>query len=327
MTRAVQDRGAKNKTYKNPPGSPTRQLRFGEIMHAAYELLTRKRLPAIPEGHVLAPADVRRQLAAAPNPSITWLGHAAFIIRIGGKVILTDPYLSKVAGPWGIGPSRYVPAPLKPSELPKADVMIVSHNHYDHLDDAAVRGYPYKETTQIIVPLGLASFFTARGYPKVVETDWWTTWTSDNLTITTLPAVHFSGRGLFDRGQTLWASFALLAGEETVWFSGDTADGEVFREIGEHHGPFDLALVGIGAYEPQSMMKSVHATPEEAIKIAMDVRARRVVGMHWGTIMLTPENPFEAPVRFRQAAIDHDFGAENAWILSVGETRSFAGGR
>ena len=315
---------ARNSRYRNPPGSPGRNLRLGEVMRVSYELLTRKRLPAIPDGHVLTRADVHRQLAAASNSSITWLGHAAFIIRIGGKTILTDPYLSKVAGPLGLGPSRYVPAPLKPSELPRADVLIVSHNHYDHLDDATIRNYPYKDTTQVVVPTGLASFFTARGYPKVVETDWWTTWTSDDLKITTLPAVHFSGRGLFDRGRTLWASFAIKAKDETVWFSGDTASGDIFKEIGEHLGPIDLALVGIGAYEPQSMMKSVHATPEEAIQIARAVRSKRAVGMHWGTIMLTPEDPFEAPVRFRQAAIDQNYGAENAWILSVGETRSIA---
>jgi len=202
--------------------------------------------------------------------------------------------------------------------------MVVSHSHYDHPDEATIAAYPHKATTQVIVPLGLGSFFTERGYAKVLEQDWWQTWTTDGLTITTLPAIHSSGRGLFDQNETLWASFAIAAGGERVWFSGDTALGAVFTEIGERHGPFDLALISIGAYTPRDMMKAVHATPEEAVEIVRAVRARKAIGMHWGTIVLTPEDPFEAPVRFRQAAIDQGYGAENAMTLKIGETYTVA---
>ena len=173
------------------------------------------------------------------------------------------------------------------------------------------------------MPLGLGSFFAERGYENVLEQDWWQTWRSGDLAITTLPAVHGSGRGLFDRNETLWASFAIVTSTERVWFSGDTARGAVFSEIGRRHGPFDLALVGIGAYEPRTIMAPVHATPEEAVEIARAVRARKAIGMHWGTIVLTSEDPFETPARFRRAAEDQGYGAENAWILKIGETRAF----
>ena len=142
------------------------------------------------------------------------------------------------------------------------------------------------------------------------------------LSIKTLPAVHFSGRGLFDRKKALWASFAIETSDSKIWFSGDTAWGEVFREVGKKAGPFDYAIVGIGAYEPPAIMVEVHATPEEGIAISKAVGAKKAIGMHWGTIMLTPEDPFEAPERFRQAAIDQGFGEENAVILKIGETRS-----
>ena len=260
------------------------------------------------------------QMAFASNPSVTWLGHASFIVRIGGKKILTDPFIGKTAGPMGIGPKRFVAAPLTAEELPEVDVIVVSHDHYDHLDAHAIRKYRFKQSTQVIVPLGLGKFFAKRGYPNIVEHDWWDSWMDDGLTITTLPAVHFSGRGLFDRNKTLWASFAFKAEGESIWFSGDTAAGEVFKEIGMREGPFDLALVAIGAYEPRSMMRSIHASPEEAVQISRDVGAKQAIGMHWGTIRLTPEDTFEPPARFRQAAREQGYGEENAITLKIGET-------
>lgn len=312
-----------NGGFRNPEGSPNRRISTRSMLRFLYrQLRNRKNLPQVPDGHVLDRAGIEAGISAGGNPSVTWLGHAAFIIRTGGKVILTDPYLTDYAGPAQMGPKRYVPAALKAEELPKADVMVVSHNHYDHLDARALAAYPYKEETQVIVPLGLHRFFTRRGFKRVIEMDWWQSWSADGLTITTLPAVHSSGRGLHDQKQTLWASFGIKTAEENVWFSGDTAHGGVFKEIGARHGPFDLAIVGIGAYEPREVMKAVHATPEEAIQIARDIGAKRALGMHWGTILLTPEDPFEPPTRFRQAAIDQDFGEENALIFRIGETRS-----
>ena len=306
--------------FRNLPGSPRRRATGGDMSRfVAQELLSSKAV-LVPEDHVMPRIQALRDMAVASNPSVTWLGHATFIVRIGGKTILTDPFVGETAGPVGVGPKRYVASPLAADELPRADVMVVSHDHYDHLDAQAIDNYQFKASTQVIVPLGLGPFFSKRGYSKVLEQDWWQTWEQDGLSVTTLPAVHFSGRGLLDRNKTLWASFAFKSANERIWFSGDTASGEVFREIGERHGPFDLALVAIGAYEPRPIMRSIHASPEEAIEIARAIGARQAIGMHWGTIRLTPEQAFEPPVRFRQAAIDQGYGVDNAVIMKIGET-------
>ncbi len=273
-----------------------------------------------PGSHILPKAEALQQMSSASNPSVTWLGHASFIVRIASKTILTDPFVGKTAGPLGIGPRRFVDSPLTAEELPEVDVIVVSHDHYDHLDAHAIKNYRFKKTTQVVVPLGLGRFFEKRGYPNIVEHDWWDSWEHEGLTITTLPAVHFSGRGLFDRNKTLWASFAFKSENESIWFSGDTAAGDVFEEIGKREGPFDLALVAIGAYEPRSVMRSIHASPEEAIQIARQIGAKQAIGMHWGTIRLTPEDAFEPPVRFKQAARQQGFGEENANTLKIGET-------
>ncbi|MDJ0748220.1 MAG: MBL fold metallo-hydrolase [Woeseiaceae bacterium] len=306
--------------FRNLPGAPRRDASAGDMSRFIADELLSSVTVVTPDNHVLEREAVMSQMASASNPSVTWLGHASFIVRIAGKTILTDPFVGKTAGPVGIGPKRFVASPLTAEELPRADVMVVSHNHYDHLDAQAIENYRFKVSTQIVVPLGLGPFFSKRGYPKVLEQDWWQTWEEDGLSVTTLPAIHFSGRGLFDRNKTLWASFAFESANERIWFSGDTASGEVFKEIGERHGPFDLALVAIGAYEPRSIMRSIHASPEEAIEIARDVGARQAIGMHWGTIRLTQEEAFEPPVRFKQAALDQGYGADNAIIMKIGET-------
>lgn len=312
--------------FRNPPGSPQREATAGEMYRFIRGEVFSPSKWTPPEGHVLSKAEFHRQMAAASNPSVTWLGHSGFIIRLGGHVIITDPFLGERAGALGFGPKRYSAAPISGGELPKADVLLVSHNHYDHLDAPTIEAYPHKQDTQVIVPLGLGAFFTKRGYTKVLEQDWWDMWHSEiGLTITTLPSVHGSGRGLWDQGKTLWASFGITTDEGKIWFSGDTANGDVFNEIGQRAGPFDLALMAIGAYEPRSIMKAVHVTPEEAVEVLRKIGAQSAIGMHWGTIALTPENPFDAPKRFKQAAQAQRFGKENAVVLRVGESHNLDG--
>ncbi|WP_338465879.1 MBL fold metallo-hydrolase [Novosphingobium sp. ZN18A2] len=273
----------------------------------------------MPEG--LATGD-KPDIATMPEGHVCWLGHAAFVMRLGGKLILTDPYLGDVAGPMGMGPRRFLPPALRADELPRLDCIVISHNHYDHIDTAALRAYRYRAETPVVCPLGVGTLLRRLGFPDVTELDWWETIALGSAEITALPAVHFSGRGPFDRNKTLWASMAISGGGKKIWFGGDTGYGAVFREIGERAGPFNLALVGIGAYEPRIIMEPSHATPEEAISIARDIRADRTVGMHWGSIMLTPENPFEAPERFVRAARDQQYGEANALVMKVGEVRA-----
>ncbi len=308
-------------TFGNPPGSPERGYSFGTMASFLWGRFTDKQAHS-PGPEVMMPGvDARRTLAAASNPSITWLGHAGFLIRLDGQTVLTDPFLGVNAGPLGLGPRRFAPPPIGVEDLPPIDVLLVSHNHYDHLDQATVEALGGKETMTVVVPLGLKPFFTDLGYANVVELDWWQRHTIGALEVQALPAVHFSGRGFLDRNRTLWASFAIRSNDLSLWFSGDTAAGAVFNVIGRRAGPFDLAMVGIGAYEPRAIMKSSHATPEEAIDIVRAVRAKKAVAMHWGTVKLTPEDPFEAGERFKAAAKASGYGEDNAWVMRIGETR------
>jgi len=306
--------------FRNPPGSPRRNATLWDFLKFLLWDMRRTRLPPLPEGLAAAtPPD----LTAMGEDEVAWLGHACFAIRLGGKLVLTDPYLGDVAGPFGLGPRRFLPPALRAEQLPRLDLIAISHNHYDHIDTKALKAYRWRAETPVVCPLGLAPLFRKLGYTQIVELDWWQDWQLGDLTVTALPAVHFSGRGPFDRNRTLWASLAFASPAKKVWFGGDTGYGACFREIGERTGPFDLALVGIGAYTPRIIMETSHATPEEGVQIARDIGAKAAVGMHWGSIMLTPEDPFEAPELFRQAALEQQYGEANAWVLQVGEVRGF----
>ena len=307
--------------FRNPPGSPRRDAGLADFARFMLREIPRVKPPKVLPDGLVAPS--RPDISAMPDNSLCWLGHASFVLNIAGKLVLTDPYLGDVAGPMGLGPKRFVAPALRADELPRLDAIVISHNHYDHLDTVALRAYRYRAETPVIVPLGLGPMLRKLGFADVTELDWWQAWSRDRLSLTALPAIHFSGRGAFDRNATLWASFAIAAGPRKVWFGGDSAAGPVFGEIGARAGPFDLALVGIGAYTPSAIMRAVHADPEEAVTMARALRARAAVGMHWGSIMLTPEDPFEAPLRFRRAALEQQYGEENAWIMAIGEVREF----
>ena len=306
--------------FRNPPGSPRQTATLGDFLRFLLLDMRRAKLPPIPAGLV---APTPPDLAALGENQLAWLGHACFALRTAGQLVLTDPFLSRTAGPFGLGPKRFLDAAVQAEALPKLDLIAISHNHYDHLDTRALGAYRFARETPVVCPLGLGAMLKRQGFTEAIELDWWQDWRMGELAVTCLPAVHFSGRGLGDRNRTLWASFAFASPTRKLWFGGDTAPGAVFREIGKRAGPFDLALVGIGAYTPRAIMKASHATPEEAIGIAREIGAKAAVGMHWGSIMLTPEDPFEAPHRFRQAALEQQYGQDNAWVMQVGEVRGF----
>jgi L-ascorbate metabolism protein UlaG (beta-lactamase superfamily) len=310
--------------FRNPPGSPERGGDFGDWASFFFRRLGR---PApevvIPDGHVLAPADVRAGLGAQHGAdSLTWLGHASFLIRLDGRMILTDPFLSDHASPLApLGPTRFAPPALRSGELPPIDVILLSHNHYDHLDLATIEALPGKERIQVVVPLRLAGYFTERGYPNVQELDWHDQTVAQGIHVTALPAIHFSKRTLFDRNQTLWTGYAIQSRRQRIHFAGDTAYGPAFAELAGLDR-FDLALLPIGAYEPRPLMRAVHTTPEEAVQIGRELRAERIVGMHWGAITLTDEPPFEPPERFRTSAAAAGYPSDATWVMRVGETRA-----
>ncbi len=311
--------------FRNPPGSPAHRPGQAEYWRFVWRrVVNGAAAPALPPGHALDESATRAGLAAHDgNDALTWLGHAAFLLRLGGQTVLLDPYLGDYASPLArFGPRRFVPPPLPPEGLPPIDLLVISHNHYDHLCAATLARLPGRERMRAIVPLGLKPFMLRRGFTRVHEVDWHDRIELGRLAVTALPAVHWSRRKPWDRNRTLWASFALEADGIRVYFAGDTGYGPVFRDIGHRYGPFDLALLPIGAYEPRSIMEAHHTTPEEAVRLGLDLGAGVIVAMHWGTVVLTDEPPFEPPARFRAAAAAAGLDEARAWLMRIGETRA-----
>jgi N-acyl-phosphatidylethanolamine-hydrolysing phospholipase D len=307
--------------FRNPAGSPPQTAGPKEFV-PFFLRRARDHAPDLPPGHVVPEAEARAALARAGSESITWLGHASFLIRTSGLTILTDPYLSDWAGPVaGLGAKRFAPPGLSVSSLPKIDVLVISHNHYDHLDAKTVENLRSKEEISVVVPSELGAFFSKRGFSDVRELAWGDRAVAGPLAVTALPAIHFSSRTPFDRNATLWASYSIVSPSLRVFFAGDTGYGPVHRETGRDHGPFDLALLPIGAYEPESIMRPVHCDPEEAVRLGADIRAKTLVAMHWGTVRLTDEPPFEPPRRFLAAGRAAGFYEKDLWVMKIGETR------
>ena len=281
--------------------------------------------PEVPEGHVINESlAVSKLINYSGSEAVTWIGHSTYLMRLGNRNILFDPFFSDLASPLPFGPERYVPPGISLAKLPRVDIIIISHNHYDHLDAETVKTMPGKERIHVFVPLGLRSFFAKRGYQNIRELDWHQSFVLDDLKVTALPAVHFSSRGLGDRNKTLWCSWAVRSENKSCFFAGDTAYSQtLFKEIGKRFGSFDVAIVPIGAYKPVNVMKPVHTNPEEAVQIANDVKADLIIPSHWGTIVLTDESPWEPPERYRAFAVKNGIGDDRACIMKIGETRGF----
>lgn len=281
-------------------------------------------VPAIPDGHQLTELESIQLLNSIDTDRVTWLGHASFLIKTSGVTILTDPFLSKFASPvsWA-GPKRFVDLPIPINKLPPINIVLVSHNHYDHLDDKTVRQLEKKNDIHVVVPLGLKPFFTERGYSEVTELDWGQSVSIEGVEITAEPSVHDSARSTSDRNKTLWASWVIESLENRILFIGDTAYSDtIFNLIGDKYGSFDFAILPIGAYEPRRLLWMSHTTPEEAVSIGKDVRAKTLIASHWGTLSSLSDEPMlEPPVRFKRAGSDSGFSDNDLWIMKVGETR------
>ena len=260
--------------------------------------------------------------AGLVNPSITWVGHSTLLVQLDGLNFLTDPNWGARASPvsWG-GPSRLSPPGLAFEDLPRIDVVIISHDHYDHLDLGTVKRLAETHNPLFIVPLGLKAWFGDNGMSRVEELDWWQEHDYRGVRFVCVPAQHFSQRTLWDGNRRLWASWAVLSHERRLYFSGDTGYFAGFKEAGQRLGPFDLAALPIGAYVPPVIMKAVHVTPEEAVQAFVDLNARVLVGIHWGTFDLAEEPLDEPPGRMLAEARHRGIDSERAWILKIGETR------
>ena len=242
--------------------------------------------------HALSQAD----LLAAPDHSLFRLGHSTVLLKLNGQFWLTDPVFSERASPvqWA-GPQRFHAPPIGIAELPPITGVILSHDHYDHLDHAAVMQLAAK-TEFFITPLGVGDTLVKWGIPaeKVRQLAWWESVRVAGLKLSATPAQHFSGRGIFDRNQTLWASWVIDSGEKRIFFSGDSGYFDGFKEIGQKFGPFDLTMVETGAYDPQ--WPDVHMQPEESLQAHIDLRGEVMLPIHNGTFDLSLHawsDPFE----------------------------------
>jgi len=256
--------------------------------------------------------------------TVTWIGHSTLLIQLDGVNILTDPQWSDRASPVHFaGPKRLMPPGMALEDLPPIDLVLISHDHYDHLDLETVRRLSQIHHPLFLVPLGLKTWFADIGITDVEESDWWESRRIKGLTVTGLPAQHFSGRTLWDRNRRLWGGWAIAGNSKRIFFAGDTGYYDVFKEIGDRLGPFDLAAIPIGAYLPRAMMKMTHLTPEEALQLFADIKGQRFVAIHWGTFDLTEEPMEEPPKRLESEANRLGLDPSMVWVLKHGETRGW----
>jgi L-ascorbate metabolism protein UlaG (beta-lactamase superfamily) len=247
------------------------------------------------------------------EPWLTWIGHATWLVQLGGKNVLIDPIWAKAIS--GVIPRKSDPG-VRIEDLPRIDAVLVSHNHRDHMDAPTLKRFTSAEA---IVPLGLAPAMKKIGYTRVVELDWWQSHALGDVTVHFVPSQHWSRRGLNDSNDTLWGGFVIAGGGKKVYHSGDTAYFDGFKTIGERLGPIDIALLPIGAYEPEWFMRKQHMNPEDALHAFRDLRAGRMLAMHWGTYQLTDEWLGEPPLAL-QRLLTGAADASRVQVVRIGET-------
>ena len=256
--------------------------------------------------------------AAAGTTSVTWVGHATFVLQIGGLRVLTDPVWSRRIP--GVRP-RFVPPGVALTDVRPVDAVVISHNHYDHLDAPTIRRLP--RDVAVFVPAGLGDWFRRRGFRRVTELDWWESARLDGVRFGLVPAQHWSRRGPADTCRTLWGGWMLTAPDDRrVYFAGDTGYGDFFTAIARRYPRIDVALLPIGAYHPRWFLRSVHMDPAEAVRAFLDLGADRLGTMHWGTFAMTKEPVLEPLDQVRTAWAATGLPADRLWDLAIGETRS-----
>jgi len=251
----------------------------------------------------------------------TWIGHSTVLIQLDGLNILTDPNWSPRTGllKGHIGVRRYTPPGLAFEQLPPIDVVLISHDHYDHLDEPTVRRLAARFNPRFLVPLGIKAWLADRDITNVEELDWGESVVIGGVAFVCTPAQHGSGRTLLDQSRRLWASWAVI-GTQRFYFGGDSGYARHYKDIGKELGPFDLAALPIGSYTPPVIARPVHMSPEEALQAWVDLRARRFIGIHWGTFALGQEPYEEPPRRLAEAAEERRLNPEVVRVLKPGET-------
>jgi L-ascorbate metabolism protein UlaG (beta-lactamase superfamily) len=286
------------------PEAPTDLATLGDYLVGQFRG-TEVRVPPAPIPIVVVDATALAAPPAAAGLRAFWIGHASSYVEIDGLRVLIDPVFSDHASPFAIGPRRFHPPPIALARLPKIDAVVISHDHYDHLDMATVQQLAARGTV-FFVPLGVGAHLQAWHVPadQVRELEWWQERSLGGVRFVCTPTRHYSGRGLTDRKATLWSSWSVIGPANRFYYSGDTGYSQHFREIGERFGPFDLAFVKIGAYGPGAAWTDIHMTPESAVRASLEVRGKRMFPVHWSTFNLAFhawDEPIERAVAAAQA--------------------------
>ncbi|MFN0041324.1 MAG: MBL fold metallo-hydrolase [Burkholderiales bacterium] len=263
------------------------------------------------------------------EPTLTWIGHATFLLQLGGVNILTDPHFTQRASPVSFaGPKRHTPVPLEIAQLPRIDVVVISHNHYDHLDLDTVKALSQQKggSPVFYVPLALKAWFRSQDIGNVVELDWWGRRDHLGLGLTLAPVQHWSQRTLWDQNRSLWGAWIIELPQRNgpalkFLFGGDFGFSRDLADIGVKFGPIDLAMLPIGSYEPRWFMRVMHVNPEEAVRAHQELHARYSVGMHWGTFRLTDETLDEPPRKLAEALSSAGVSPQRFFVMQHGETR------
>lgn len=305
-----------NPAYVRPPLWTRTAFMASRIWSTTFDPKTADLPRVLNDGHALR--------ENRTEPTVTWVGHATLLVQIDGLNILTDPQWSDRASPVSFGgPRRVMPPGLAFDDLPPIHLVVISHDHYDHLDVATVRRLATTHRPHFVVPLGIKAWLAGEGITDVEELDWWQETRVRGVALTCVPAQHFSGRSLWKQNRTLWGGWVIAGRERRMFFAGDTGYYDVFTDIGARLGPFDLAAIPIGAYLPPAIMRSSHTTPEEALRLFADVRARRLVPIHWGTFDLADEPIAEPPQKLSAETRRLGLDPDRIWLLKHGETRTW----
>ncbi len=249
---------------------------------------------------------------------ITYVNHSTFLIQTDGINIITDPVYSKRVSPFSFaGPKRMRPPGIKFEDLPELDYVLISHNHYDHLDINTLQRIKEIHDPVFITPLGVNLYLNRKGISKTIHLDWWQEHSvNDSVSISAVEAQHFSSRGMFDRDKTLWAGFVIESANGNIYFAGDTGYNKFFKRIGKDYAPVKTALIPIGAYIPRWFMGPVHVDPAQALQIHKDIGAGLSIGMHYGTFPLADDGEMD-PINDFNAIV----GNENFILMKEGEFR------
>jgi L-ascorbate metabolism protein UlaG (beta-lactamase superfamily) len=255
---------------------------------------------------------------------VTFINHSTALIQTEGLNIITDPIYSKRAGPFfWTGPKRFKNPGIRFEDLPKIDIILLSHNHYDHLDHKTLTKLSARDNPLIVTALGVPHFLAQHKITNAIELDWWQTHKiNDSVTIHSVPAQHFSGRGTVDRNTSLWCGFVISTSVGNVYFAADTGYVPVFKEIGERFGEMRVALIPIGAYIPRWFMQSVHVSPKEAVMMHKDVNSKLSIGIHHGTFRLADEGMDDPALDLAHELREQDVINDSFIVIGEGEVKS-----